>query len=58
MTSNEYWVYLEALRVSGVTNMFGAVPYLMRAFDLDEKKAREILADWMANYNPDDYKNP
>ena len=51
-----YWRFLEDLRRSGVTNMFGAVPYLMEAFYLDEYKAREILSDWMKNYNPKDYE--
>jgi hypothetical protein len=29
---NEYFEYLEELRQSGVTNMFGASSYLMREF--------------------------
>ena len=52
-----YWNFLELLRRSGVTNMFGATPYLQESFDLDKTKARNILADWMKNYNRDDYKN-
>lgn len=56
MTGNRYWIFLEGLRRSGVTNMFGAVPYLMRAFDgLSKKEARAILIDWMKNYNKEDY---
>ena len=55
-TTNEYWVYLENLRKSGVTNMFGATPYLMEEFDLDRKEASKILSDWMHNYDPDDYE--
>lgn len=54
-TTNEYWIYLENLRRSGVTNMYGAAPYLAAAFDLDNKEARKILIDWMENYNPEDY---
>lgn len=56
MIDNKYWIYLEELRKSGVTNMFGATPYLMNEFNLDEKEAAKILADWMHNYNPEDYK--
>lgn len=57
MTTNKYWLFLEQLRRSGVTNMYGAVPYLMTAFDeLSYDKAKKILADWMANYDPNDYK--
>ena len=55
-TTNKYWIYLENLRKSGVTNMFGATPYLMEEFDLDKKEATKILSDWMHNYNPDDYE--
>lgn len=55
-TTNKYWIYLENLRKSGVTNMFGATPYLMEEFDLDKKEASKILSDWMHNYNPDDYE--
>ena len=54
-TTNEYWIYLENLRRSGVTNMFGASPYLQSAFGLTRSEANSILADWMRNYNPDDY---
>lgn len=55
-TTNKYWIYLENLRKSGVTNMFGATPYLMNEFGLDKKEAIKILSDWMKNYNPDDYE--
>lgn len=55
-TTNKYWIYLEELRRSGITNMFGATPYLMEEFDLSSADAKEILIDWMENYNPDDYE--
>lgn len=54
-TTNEYWIYLENLRRSGVTNMFGAAPYLAEEFDLDMAEAKKILVEWMKNYNPEDY---
>lgn len=56
MTKNPHWIYLENLRRSGVTNMYGAAPYLAVEFNLDIKMAQNILAEWMRNYNPDDYK--
>ena len=55
-TTNKDWIYLENLRRSGVCNMFGATPYIMDEFDVDKKEARDILIDWMNNYNPDDYE--
>lgn len=54
-TNNKYWIYLEELRRSGVTNMFGAAPYLQTEFCLSKQEAQKILADWMRNYNRDDY---
>lgn len=55
-TTNKYWIYLEELRQSGETNMYGATPYLMREFDLSNDEAKKILLDWMKNYNPEDYE--
>lgn len=46
----ECFDYLERLRQSGVTNMFGAAPYLQRRFDLSHKEAVNILSKWMKNY--------
>jgi hypothetical protein len=44
------WDFLETLRESGVTNMFGAAPYLMDEFGMDKYQARDALLDWMENY--------
>ena len=56
MTDNKYWLYLERLRRSGVTNMYGASPYLMDEFGLRKNEAIKVLADWMRNYNRADYE--
>ena len=48
---DEYFEYLEELRQSGVTNMFGATPYLMGEFGLSKYEARDILSQWMKGYN-------
>ena len=58
-TANEYWLFLEELRRSGKTNMFGAVPYLQEAFKYEEMtraEASKILTEWMKNYDADDYE--
>ena len=39
--------YLEGLRVSGVTNMFGSTPYIQEEFDLEKRHARKLLTKWM-----------
>ena len=45
-----YFAFLESLRDSGVTNMFGAGPYLEEAFDLSRSEARKVLVSWMESY--------
>lgn len=45
-----YFEYLEALRTTGVTNMFGAAPYLMEMFDLSQKESKRVLMEWMKSY--------
>lgn len=47
---SEYFAYLDALRESGVTNMFGAGPYLMEEYDLSRSEARTVLMSWMQNF--------
>jgi hypothetical protein len=48
---NEYFKFLETLRKSGVTNMFGAAPYLAGAFSITNSEARDILQKWMKSYD-------
>jgi hypothetical protein len=43
--------YLDELRLSGVTNMFGAGPYLEAEFDLRPNEARAILMEWMSTFD-------
>ena len=44
-------VYLDRLRESGITNMYGACPYLQDAFpDLTDHQAGEILLYWMDTF--------
>ena len=48
---DEHLEYLDELRESGETNMFGARPYLIAAFGiLDEKMAGNILTYWMKSF--------
>ena len=46
--------FLNRLRRSGETNMFGASPYLACAFDITNREASKILVEWMewVNANP------
>lgn len=52
----EYFSYLEELRESGATNMFGAASYLQEHFPElrhDSHRAHEILQAWMDSYKED-----
>ena len=43
----EVFNYLDALRESSVTNMYGASPYLEDRFGLTRHDARALLIEWM-----------
>lgn len=42
--------YLDNLRESGITNMFGAAEYLAPTFELEKSEARKILSYWMETF--------
>lgn len=49
--TEEQLEYLDSLRESGKTNMFGAVPYIQDNFpDLDKNQARKLLTYWMETF--------
>jgi hypothetical protein len=48
----EYFSYLKSLRDSGVTNMFGAAPYLEAEFGMTKKQAVFVLSRWMESFKP------
>lgn len=52
--TDEHLEYLDDLRESGVTNMFGARQYVQGAFpELSEKEAGAVLGYWMKTFgNP------
>ena len=50
---NQYFDYLDQLRESGKTNMFGAAVYLQQHFpelSFDHARAVYILRQWMDSY--------
>lgn len=49
--------YLDDLRESGITNMFGARPYLINAFGLPQDDAAKILTYWMKTFGERHTKN-
>lgn len=46
----DYLLYLDGLRDSGITNMFGAAEYLEEEFDVSRKEARNVLFYWMDTF--------
>lgn len=51
VATQEHLEYLDELRESGETNMFGARPYLMQAFpELSGKEAADILSHWRKTF--------
>ena len=46
----EFKRFLDALRQSGTTNMFGASQNLVYEFGLEKTEAREILSHWMKTF--------
>jgi hypothetical protein len=49
----EYYFTLEGIRRTGVVNMWGAHPYLQACYpnDLSDEEARQILCNWIHNYD-------
>jgi len=46
----EVYEYLNELRESGVTNMYGARPYLQEEFNFTKEEARKWLTAWMKDF--------
>ena len=50
-----HYKYLVKLRNSGVTNMYGAGPYIMRKFKVQREESHAILGAWMDTFSlPED----
>lgn len=44
------FVYLDELRESGVVNMYGATPYIIKEFDIPRSEAINLLTAWMDTF--------
>ena len=47
---DDVFVFLDRLRESGVTNMYGAGTYVEEHFDLDRRVAGDLLIKWMTTF--------
>jgi len=52
--TDEQLNFLDILRESGATNMFGATPYLQDEFGLEKTKALDTLLYWMETFGEED----
>lgn len=53
--TDDHLDFLDCLRESGATNMFGARPYLKKEFrELKDDQAAEILSYWMKTFGKDE----
>ena len=43
----EVFAYLDVLRNTDITNVFGAAAYVADGFDISPGQASKLLADWM-----------
>jgi len=46
--------YLNVLRISGITNMFGAGPYIQENFGITKYDANRFLIKWMETFNTEE----
>lgn len=53
LREKEVFNYLNHLRETGVTNMFGAAPYIEEEFELSRLESRKLLTLWMENFDED-----
>jgi len=50
--TEDHLIYLDNLRKSGITNMFGARPYILNAFpELSSRESINILTYWMKTFS-------
>jgi len=49
--TDEHLEYLDELRQSGRTNMFGAAPYIQMEFGLERDDAKAYLLYWMRTFS-------
>ena len=45
--TTEVYTFLDDLRESGVTNMFGSPAYVEREYSISQAEANELVAGWM-----------
>jgi len=54
LVTDEHLEYLDDLRESGETNMFGAAAYVQGYFDVSKIESCDIHSYWMKTFGDDD----
>jgi hypothetical protein len=52
--TDEHLTFLDDLRESGETNMYGAPAYLQQEFGMDSNEAKVVVQYWMKTFGKDD----
>ena len=47
---DSYFSFLNFLRTTGVTNMYGAPAYLRDEFDLNKQESQFVVTAWMQSF--------
>ena len=50
MDKQEVFKYLDALRRSGITNMFGSPAYVRKVFGASNAESIKLVAEWMDSF--------
>ena len=50
-SQHEVNIFLDVVRSSGVTNMFGAGSYIEEHFKVSKYEARDFLMEWMRTFS-------
>ena len=50
MNKEAMFLFLDDLRESGITNMWGAGVYLQEVFEVTKIEARDVLLEWMQTF--------
>ena len=49
-TQRDVNIFLDVVRSSGVTNMYGAGSYIEEHFNVSKYEARDFLMEWMSTF--------
>lgn len=50
MDKQRVFNYLDALRDSGLVNMFGSVPYVRKMFNVSQADGVALVVEWMESF--------